>query len=217
MYCSLCHDNERPSSNSELKPYARDNVRAYYHCDNCDLVSAANDSLLSPEQEKLQYDQHRNNPDDLGYRTFLSRTLEPLLERVNLEAKGLDFGCGPGPTISVMAKEAGIEVSNYDPYYYPAPELLTKRYDFVTMTEVIEHIKQPMSALLLLDSLLKPKATLAIMTKRVIGQAEFEHWHYKNDPTHIRFYSIKTFSWITERLNWQLEVINKDVVFFTKV
>ena len=107
-------------------------------------------------------------------------------------------------------------VRNYDLYYFNLPELLERRYDFVTMTEVIEHIADPQSLLIQLDSLLKQAGILAIMTKRVIDQQAFSNWHYKNDPTHICFYSLKTFEWIGRKLNWRLEIIDKDVVFFYK-
>ena len=67
-----------------------------------------------------------------------------------------------------------------------------------------------------LDTMMKPGACLAIMTKRVLDAAAFANWHYKQDLTHIRFYSTATFEWIACRFNWRLEVIDKDVVFFTK-
>ncbi|WP_444995441.1 class I SAM-dependent methyltransferase [Aliikangiella sp. IMCC44359] len=171
---------------------------------------------LTEADEKFEYDKHQNDPADLGYQHFLSRTLNPLLELVSSDAVGLDFGCGPGPAISEMAKKAGIEVFNYDPYYNLITEYLERKYDFITMTEVIEHIAAPKSVLTLLDTLLLPNGILAIMTKRVIDQQAFINWHYKNDPTHICFYSIDTFEWIAQKMNWKLQVIDKDVVFFRK-
>jgi len=84
------------------------------------------------------------------------------------------------------------------------------------MTEVIEHIANPQLLLTQLNSILKQAGILAIMTKRVIDQQAFSTWHYKNDPTHICFYSLKTFEWIGRTLNWRLEIIDKDVVFFYK-
>ncbi|MGB2360319.1 MAG: methyltransferase, partial [Porticoccaceae bacterium] len=62
---------------------------------------------MSSAAEKAIYDQHQNSPDDLQYRRFLSRLTEPLLERLGPCSRGLDFGCGPGPTLSVMMAEQG--------------------------------------------------------------------------------------------------------------
>ncbi|MCP3675357.1 MAG: class I SAM-dependent methyltransferase, partial [Gammaproteobacteria bacterium] len=159
---------------------------------------------------------HENNSNDEGYRKFLARAFDPLKEKISNNAIGLDFGCGPGPTISKMGEELNIRIENYDLYYFNRPELLNRKYDFVIMTEVIEHIADAASLLQQLDSLLKPNAILAIMTKRVIDQQRFGNWHYKNDLTHIRFYSIKTFEWLAKKLNWRLEIIEKDVVFLYK-
>lgn len=212
--CPLCHTND--SSQPSLHEYHKDCKRTYMRCDCCDLVSVPDEFLLSSKEEKSIYDLHENNSDDVGYRKFLARAFNPLTEKISNRAIGLDYGCGPGPTISKMGKEMSIRIEDYDLYYFNHPELLQKKYDFVIMTEVIEHVADAVSLLRQLDSLLKPNAILAIMTKRVIKQQKFGNWHYKNDLTHIRFYSLKTFEWIAKNLNWRLEIIDKDVVFFYK-
>jgi len=208
-HCPLCQ-----SVDTSL--FARDKKRDYQRCETCKLVSVPGEFHLNASQEKAEYDKHQNDPQDKGYQGFLARTTQPLFSRMNAQSDGLDFGCGPGPAISDMAKEYELKVSNYDLYYFNNPELLKLKYDFVTMTEVIEHIARPAPLLEQLDSLLRPCAILAIMTKRVLDEEAFKRWHYKNDPTHISFYSIETFEWIAEKLNWQLEVIEQDVVFFHK-
>jgi len=172
--------------------------------------------FLSMEDEKAIYDLHQNQADDPGYRKFLARTVEPLLAQVDKDGVGLDFGCGPGPTLSKMLAEKGILCSDYDPYYFNLPRLLEMQYDFITMTEVIEHVSDPRLLFQRLDSMLKPGAVLAIMTKRIIGLEQFKTWHYKNDPTHICFYSDETFQRLAQRLNWRLEMVDKDVVFLYK-
>ena len=67
-----------------------------------------------------------------------------------------------------------------------------------------------------LTSLLNPQGLLAIMTKRVINPERFANWHYKNDPTHIIFFSENTFQWIANKHVMEFEIIDKDVVFLTK-
>ncbi len=213
-FCPLCHTND--SSQASLHEYYKDCKRTYVQCDCCDLVSVPDEFLLSSKEEKSIYDLHENNSDDEGYRKFLARAFTPLKEKVSSDAIGLDFGCGPGPSISKMAEEANIKIEDYDLYYFNYPELLKQKYNFVILTEVIEHIADAASLLQQLDSLLKSKAILVIMTKRVIDKQKFENWHYKNDLTHIRFYSLKTFEWIANKLNWRLEIIDKDVVYFYK-
>ncbi|QQX80622.1 class I SAM-dependent methyltransferase [Shewanella sp. KX20019] len=207
--CPLCQQ-------STLTAFHQDQVRAYRRCEHCCLVSVAASFQLNLADEKAIYDLHQNDPSDHHYRQFLSRAISPLFERIERYAEGLDFGCGPGPTISVMAAESGIRVDNYDLYYFNAPELLRRQYDFITMTEVIEHVADALGLLQTLDSLLKPGAILVVMTKRVISETAFSTWHYKRDLTHINFYSTETFEWIAAKFNWTLEVMSEDVVFFTK-
>lgn len=207
--CPLC-------SADQCTPYHRDKKRDYWQCRRCALVYVAAEFILASELEKAHYDHHQNDPSDPHYRKFLSRTTTPLFKRLDSDSRGLDFGCGSGPTICHMAAEVGIHVDNYDLYYQPDPQRLQQHYDFVCLTEVIEHIAQPQHLLGQLDALLKPGAILAIMTKRLSDLDTFKHWHYKNDPTHICFYHLTTFEWIAQKMNWGIEVIDQDVVFFTQ-
>lgn len=207
--CPLCQQ-------SSLDDFHRGKRRIYRRCANCHLIVVPDSFHLSAAEEKAVYDQHQNYPFDPGYRKFLSRTLSPVLERVSPHAEGLDFGCGSGPTISEMAAERGISVSNYDLYYFNRPALLKRQYDFITLTEVIEHVADANALLVTLDALLKPGGLLGIMTKRPPEAMIFADWHYKKDPTHIRFYSLQTFEWMADAFNWTMEVIDADVVFFVK-
>ncbi|VAW11480.1 Putative methyltransferase associated with DUF414, partial [hydrothermal vent metagenome] len=166
--------------------------------------------------EKAIYDSHENNSDDIGYRKFLSKLSIPLVDKLSDGMKGLDFGCGPGPTLSVMLEEQGFTVEDYDIFYANKVKLLKREYDFITCTEVVEHLHHPHKELTLLSKLLKPKGFFGIMTKRVINKERFKTWHYKNDPTHVCFYSDQTFEYIADYWNYELEFIQSDVVILTK-
>ncbi|MGQ8364718.1 class I SAM-dependent methyltransferase [Glaciecola sp. 1036] len=172
---------------------------------------------MSNEQEKAEYDQHENQLDDPGYIRFLSRAINPLLERLPEDTsnlRGLDFGCGPGPALATYLNNHGIDTEKYDPLYFPDNQLLQNTYDFVTCTEVVEHFNSPKQSWLQLFKLLKPNGILVVMTKLVIDQARFANWHYKNDPTHICFYSYKTLSFIAKEANYWVSLVNKDVAIF---
>ena len=110
-----------------MMDYASDKIRNYVSCGKCRLVFVPNKFHLSASDEKEIYDQHQNNPDDSGYRVFLSRLLTPLVERLEPNRTGLDFGSGPGPTLSVMLSEKGHEMDIYDPFYAPTRPVLTAR------------------------------------------------------------------------------------------
>ena len=75
--------------------------------------------FLSPKEEKSEYDLHENSSDDPGYRRFLARLFDPVSHQLAPNSYGLDFGSGPGPTLSVMFEEAGHSMEIYDPFFAP--------------------------------------------------------------------------------------------------
>jgi hypothetical protein len=99
--------------------------------------------VLSPKEEKSVYDLHDNSLDDPGYRRFLARLFRPLSQRLAPNSSGLDFGSGPGPTLSVMFEEAGHSIEIYDPFFAPETMLLHRQYDFIVASEVVEHLHYP--------------------------------------------------------------------------
>lgn len=196
--------------------FSRDQRREYYRCRQCLLVFVPPRYRLDPIAEKAEYDLHNNDPADAGYRRFLSRLAEPLLERLTPGSKGLDFGSGPGPTLAPMLRDAGHQVCVYDPFYAPDRATLSDRYQFITATEVVEHLFQPGFELDRLWQLLLPGGTLAVMTKLVLDAQAFSQWHYKNDPTHVSFFSRETWAWWAGARNASLQVIGADVMLLGK-
>ena len=209
MICPLCES-------SDSLPFWRDQKRTYRRCQQCQLVFVPPVYHLSQAAEKAEYDLHRNNPDDKGYRTFLSRLSTPLCERLPAGASGLDYGCGPGPTLSLMLAEAGFDLHIYDPFYAADTDVLQECYDFITCSEVVEHFRFPGREFSILWDMLKPDGWLGIMTKLVIDRQAFARWHYKNDPTHIAFFSRKTFIFLAEHLAARLEFVGSDVILLQK-
>ncbi|MFG6136546.1 class I SAM-dependent methyltransferase [Halomonas sp. B23F22_10] len=196
--CPLC-------ASTDHAPYHRDARRDYRRCRRCALVFVPAHQRLGPAEEKAVYDQHQNSPDDPGYRRFLSRLFEPLAAKLSPGARGLDFGAGPGPTLSVMFEEAGHPMAIYDAFYAPDAAALERTYDFITSTEVVEHLFAPGAELERLLGLLAPGGWLGLMTKRVPpGVEAFAGWHYILDPTHVCFFDEASFRWLADR--WQLTV-----------
>ncbi len=189
----------------------------YYCCPQCKLVFMASEHFVSQADEKAVYELHQNDPADIGYRQFLGRLFQPLNERLPPHSSGLDFGSGPGPTLSLMFEEAGHTMAIYDPFYAPDLRPFNHKYDFITATEVVEHLHHPKQELNRLWECLKPNGFLGIMTKRVLDVESFQTWHYKNDPTHVIFFALETFEWLAAQWGAKLEVLDKDIVLFTKL
>src|SRR5690554_5724187 len=195
--CPLC-------TSLDTRHFHRDRRRDYFRCESCRLVFVPPEQHLSPEQEKAVYDQHQNRPDDPGYRRFLSRLFEPLAQRLAPGARGLDFGAGPGPTLSVMFEEAGHSMTIYDPYYAPDSSLLVCRnepsYDFITATEVAEHLAAPGYEFARLAALLPEGVWLGLMTKCIVSERDLAKWHYLLDRAHVCFVGEASFEWLAQRL-----------------
>ena len=166
--------------------------------------------------ERARSAEHNNTPSDHAYRGFLDRLLAPLCARLPPGAKGLDYGCGPGPTASVMLGERGFPTENYDPYFFSASTALARKYDFIVCTEVLEHLRRPADDLARLDGLLKPGALLGAMTGVLEDDASFAGWWYRRDLTHISFYRPETLAWIARRHGWELSRPSRDAALFRK-
>ena len=207
--CPLCH-------HEETQAYFEDKVRSYLQCPQCQLVFVAPEQRLSSEREKAFYDLHENDPADAGYRRFLSRVYDPMIERLAPQSYGLDFGCGPGPTLSLMLEEAGHQVALYDIFFHPDKDVLNVTYDFMTATEVIEHLHDPHTVWQQWLNLVKPGGWIGLMTKMVKNVEAFAGWHYKSDLTHVVFFSRETFQFLAERDKLELEFIGNDVILLRK-
>ena len=207
--CTLCNSEE---TTHVLNVEGYD----YHHCAVCDLVFVRPGQRLNPEEEKSRYDQHENSPEDPNYREFLSQLFDPLSKKLTSGGHGLDFGSGPGPTLSVMFREAGHTMSIYDPFYAPDDSVLNETYDFITMTETAEHLFRPGYEFNRLWKLLRPGGHFGIMTKFRPEISKFRNWHYRRDDTHVTFYSASTFKWMASRWNAELELYKNRVAIFTK-
>jgi SAM-dependent methyltransferase len=205
MHCPLC-------AGEATVPFHEDRRRPYLRCGDCALVFVPPAWHLDRQAERAEYDLHRNRVDDPAYRAFLSRLAQPLAARLARGARGLDFGCGPAPALACMLREAGFEVRLYDSFYRPDPGALQGHYDFICTTEVVEHLHRPGRELARLWALLDPGGWLGVMTKLVRSPGAFAAWHYKNDPTHVCFFSEETWQWWARKRGACLEIIGADVI-----
>jgi hypothetical protein len=169
---------------------------------------------LSREAEAERYRQHRNDPANADYRAFLDRLLQQLIPKLAAGAEGLDYGSGPGPTISVMLAERGFRMTDYDPFFAPQSEALQRQYDFITCTETVEHFARPAEEFARLAALLRPGGWLGVMTQMQEDDAAFSTWWYLKDPTHVCFYRAATMQWIAHHHGWCCEQPAPNIALF---
>ena len=150
--------------------------------------------------EKVFYSKHENSIENVGYVDFLNRVVQPMLPFLTREMRGLDYGCGPGPTLSLLLKQRGIACDDYDPLFtdcaFRAP------YDFIFATECFEHFYRPGVELQRIGSLLTPGGLLGVMTERWTTVEEFATWYYTRDPSHVCFYHANTLDYICKQYGY---------------
>lgn len=190
--------------------------RDYLHCNTCDLVFVPPEFHLDVDAARDRYLTHDNDPDDPDYRSFLSRLWDVLRPRLPEGARGLDYGAGPGPALAAMIVEDGFSVALYDPLFHPDETVLAHTYDFITCTETVEHFSNPRADFLRLRRLLVPGGWIGIMTDILEDRDGFADWYYHRDPTHVAFYTSRTFRWISEWLGLEVELSRERVVVLRK-
>lgn len=209
MTCLLC-------GSEEVRGFSRDKRREYQQCKVCGLVFVPPSQHPSREDEKKRYDLHQNSFAAPGYLGYLNRLFAPLAHVLPPGSSGLDFGSGPAPVLSDLFREAGHAMMLYDPFYEPNPAVFERQYDFIIATEVVEHLHHPRRELERLWQCLKPGGRLGIMTQFCAEQVAFPSWHYKNDPTHVCFFSRETLSRLAHDWNADLVIPESGVAIFYK-
>lgn len=201
--CPLCSTSNAPFYQKE---------ETYYKCETCDAIYA--DELDKPnlEAEKERYELHDDDTADEGYRKFVNPITSSIMRDFTSDAKGLDFGAGTSAIISVVLKENAFNIKNYDPYFHRFSELLEAKYDYISSCEVIEHFYKPYKEFKLLKTMLNTNGKIYLMTEPYDETIDFSTWYYKNDPTHVFFYSKKTFAWIVKEFKFSEFTMNKRLI-----
>lgn len=194
----------------------RSGQREFYNCLYCDLVYTPKKYLPECNTEKIRYEEHNNDIADYRYRKFLSKLTNEIKPFINKKMKGLDYGSGPQPALAEMMREEGYDVKTYDPFFHPDTNILSLQFDFITCTEVVEHFHNPKAEFDKLFKMLKTNGVLGIMTEIPDDWKDFDKWYYKNDITHVVFYSMKTMEYIAKQYKHNCFSTRKNVVIFTK-
>jgi len=214
--CLICGSNQL----RKMKGYEKDHL---VRCQHCSFVF----SNVKPSQEELD-EVYR------GYSREVTRTkltLEKMghvaLKLKNLQKckRVLDIGCGDGEFLKIF-KDMGCEVfgTEYDPIaedicrnkgiamlgggLMPSVDggKQLEQFDLVVLTEVIEHVNNPIDVIENISQLLKKDGLLYLTTpnfssleRRVLlGQ-----WGMFCYPEHISFYSPRTLNAILRRCGYE--------------
>ncbi|WP_109298761.1 class I SAM-dependent methyltransferase [Aquimarina sp. AU474] len=208
MQCSLCA--------SEVEEFSEIQARKYFNCTVCKGISLDPNNFLSAKDEKNRYQLHDNDINDSGYQKFALPIVNSVLEVFDPNHNGLDFGSGSGPVITSLLRKEGYKITTYDPFFDPNTNALKTTYDYIVCCEVIEHFFYPQKEFKLLYSLLKPNGVLYCKTNIYNSSINFKSWWYKNDPTHVFFYSNDALNWIAAKFGFKAIEIKSDLIIFEK-
>ncbi|MDF3818977.1 class I SAM-dependent methyltransferase [Leptospira sp. 96542] len=206
--CPLCQ--------SASEPFYKNKFRTYSKCNNCLSVYMDSYFFPTPEDEKKRYLEHNNDILDIRYQNFLKPIVDQVLTHQNSDDDGLDYGAGPGPVVQHLLSQSGYSIKLYDPFFHPDKERLTKFYDYIILTEVVEHFHSPKNEFSKLYNLLNKNGSLYILTHPYDDSINFEKWYYKNDQTHTFFYSKEAFEWICNHYGFQSLEIKDRIIRLKK-
>ena len=199
--CPLC-GSAGPISQVAAGPAAS----TCYLCDRCRLIFRAPAELPDLAAERTRYLLHENGPQHPGYVAFLRQAIAPTLPYLRPGMRGLDYGCGPAPTLSGLLRDLGFDCADYDPFF--RPDLPEGRVDFVFATEVVEHFHRPGAEWPRMVGLLRRGGILTVMTELWTDVAALPTWSYATDSTHVCFYHARTIDFIC--LACGLELLDRE-------
>ncbi|MEA1954841.1 MAG: class I SAM-dependent methyltransferase [Campylobacterota bacterium] len=187
MNCHIC------SKSTELFIDEKTDI-TYYYCKECEYVFKSPLCYQNFSEQKKRYNLHENSENNKGYQAYFQRFIDFTLPLVEKPKIALDFGCGRSSLLSSLLIKEGINCDFYDPIYHPDTLDKKKKYQLIVSTEVFEHLHQPK---VIFESLLKQLGEgghLALQTQFHSNNIElFKKWYYHQDPTHIVFFTAKTF------------------------
>lgn len=209
MICPLCLEKQ-----TSLFEKVRNTN--YFECTSCSLVFVPRSELISLELEKDRYESHDNSEDNQNYVHYLNEIAKRMIPHIPQGATGLDYGSGKSLILEKILNKAGFIVSSYDVFFYPNKSVFEKTFDFIVLSEVIEHFRDPHEELKKIKSLLKSGGKLFIKTKLLTNQVkDFKNWHYRRDVTHIQFFSEKSFLRLDSLFHFEMEEsLGEDLYLF---
>ena len=185
-----CHICDKPT---ESFRHEKTNI-TYYYCEACEYIFKSSECYQDLTTQKERYNLHENDEKDAGYQAYFQRFLDFILPLLDKPKTALDFGCGRSSLLASLLNKEGIDCDYYDPIYYPDTLNETKKYGLIVSTEVFEHLHQPREVFESLLDRLEEGGYLALQTQFHPNDVEaFKKWYYHQDPTHIVFFTAKTF------------------------
>lgn len=231
LCCHIC-------GNFELEEYV-DGTRRFLRCggmEGCGIVFVHPECYLTPQKQSERYLLHRNilEPADAkgGYRSFLAKFADTVLDymrNTSTEHKLssiFDYGSGPEPALMQLLTEYKLsgrladttEIRGWDPFFAPTTPFFKNGADLVLCLEVAEHFENPTEGFAGLARASRLGGIVALQTMIVPqNYTDFKNWWYKEDSTHVNFYSKNALELCAKNAGLVLEAHINSVFFFRKI
>jgi len=203
--CPLCGSETTVIKGCSLELKLVAGIERFFRCGNCHSVHVPHRFHLTEEQELERYALHENNSSDSGYRSYLSGVISSI-EKLTGDISAmrvLDYGSGENAVMTRILLDRNISAVAYDPNYYPLSSV-DGAFDLIIACESSEHFRNPREEFQRILTHLKPGGYLYCRTELLDSTPYFSAWYYKNDPTHIFFYSKDTFLYLAEQFGLEL-------------
>lgn len=209
MNCPLC-------ASGNVYEYAKVNWRTFFRCRDCTLVFVPPHYHCTPDEEQRRYALHDNTESNEGYVRYLGQTVSVICERLPVEARVLDFGCGEHAVLAALLRKKGLRCSFWDPLYERHARTLTdgEHFGMVVINEVIEHCRNIGETLETVRGLLSDEGEVVVRTQCYPDDpARFEKWWYVQDPTHVIFFSQQSLQTAAAMLDRSLETTDFNDIY----
>ena len=190
----------------------------YHRCLTCFGIYIDPRHRMDQFSEKERYELHDNSIQNAGYRTYLEKFIDSVMcfsaiqgwitSISDLQVRIMDYGSGPEPALVQLLSEKGYEARGWDPFFAPDTPGFKDGAHIVTCLEVAEHFSNPLESFSMIAKHLCPGGFLALGTHLlpVVSQGApldgktgiqsdwdaFKNWWYRQDPTHISFYTLES-------------------------
>lgn len=202
--------------------------KKYYFCNDCHSAFLNNDDFVSEQKEIERYSLHNNDLSDNGYKQYLEKFLSKIIEYAGNKGNFLDYGSGPNPCLVELIKQNKDlyqfnDINGWDLYYTKDFIPNKQNYDIISCLEVAEHFKNPVNDLSNIYSLLRNQGKLVLQTQFLNCDnfndfsEFFRKWWYKEDCTHVMFYSKKGIELCATKIGFKVLPSNeKNIVILEK-
>jgi hypothetical protein len=144
---------------------------------------------------------HDNSESNSGYVRFLNAVAETAISYTPENGSILDFGCGKNAVLAGILSKKGVQSDSYDPLFGYYIDFSEKKYDTIILCEVIEHIRNLHDEISLIQKLLKLDSNVIIRTQQHPSLELFPQWWYRQDSTHINFFSDRALEYLAALIN----------------